>query len=486
LSGNTTGSYNLAIGFTALASNITGNNNISIGYEALKSNKGNENFAIGYQALKSNISGVQNVAIGSSALITNNAGERNVAIGPSALKDSNSNDNVAIGSESLYQNTLGNRNTAIGTWTLRSNTTGLGNLAIGYSAMTSNVTGSNNISIGNQALAGTAEDYNVAIGNQALYSNSASYNLAIGDSSLLYNTTGTYNLGIGYKSLYSNTYGSSNVAIGNEALYSASGLNEFVNGNIAIGGAAGYDLTDGSQNIFIGGSGAGTGFTNGNYNVFIGNADVSAFDGLDSSIVISDGFGDIKAQSTSTNGWNFYGPARFGLDTYSKNMSNGDISLDNGTTDTPAILFYTANNTNWGIDSFYNGSSQVLRFVTDLNESGGTEKARIDSNGNFTSTNISDSGWTDATLAGTFVSGGTTPGYRRLNGVVYLRGNISGGTANTTAFTLPTGYRPAVGGTYPVQQLGTANITYITVNTNGTVVPNTSSAWLSGASIPLG
>lgn len=49
------------------------------------------------------------------------------------------------------------------------------------------------------------------------------------------------------------------------------------------------------------------------------------------------------------------------------------------------------------------------------------------------------------------VAGGSTPGYRRLNGVVYLRGNVvpNGGTALPTGamtnigWTLPAGFRPA-------------------------------------------
>jgi hypothetical protein len=61
--------------------------------------------------------------------------------------------------------------------------------------------------------------------------------------------------------------------------------------------------------------------------------------------------------------------------------------------------------------------------------------------------------------------------YRKINNVVYLRGRVSGGGANSLAFNLPSGYRPAVEMVFAVQQFGTANINYITVNTDGNVDP---------------
>jgi hypothetical protein len=69
--------------------------------------------------------------------------------------------------------------------------------------------------------------------------------------------------------------------------------------------------------------------------------------------------------------------------------------------------------------------------------------------------------------------------YRKLNGVVFLRGNVSGGTGETAAFTLPTGFRPAVDHVVLVQKYGTPDVSYVTVNTSGGVVPHEASAWLS-------
>lgn len=107
--------------------------------------------------------------------------------------------------------------------------------------------------------------------------------------------------------------------------------------------------------------------------------------------------------------------------------------------------------------------------------------------GKITASNISDSGWTNvSSFSNGFNSAGVAPAYRLLNNVVHLCGNVSGGSANTTAFTLPSGYRPFVTTTIPTQQYGTSNITYVTVNTDGTVVPNASASWLSSITFPIG
>jgi hypothetical protein len=80
------------------------------------------------------------------------------------------------------------------------------------------------------------------------------------------------------------------------------------------------------------------------------------------------------------------GSTRMGTNTFTKNPGNGDITLDNGTTDTPGVIFYHNNVSNFGIDNFYNGSKQTLRFVKNLNESGGSTLGYIDLNGNFYTT----------------------------------------------------------------------------------------------------
>jgi len=60
--------------------------------------------------------------------------------------------------------------------------------------------------------------------------------------------------------------------------------------------------------------------------------------------------------------------------------NNGDIILNNGATGDPGIHFYYGNNTNFGIDA---NSSSGLRFVKNLDESGGVLVGAIDDNANF-------------------------------------------------------------------------------------------------------
>jgi hypothetical protein len=99
---------------------------------------------------------------------------------------------------------------------------------------------------------------------------------------------------------------------------------------------------------------------------------------------------------------------------------------------------------------------------------------------------LEDTGWTSVTSFFNGYSGSGSPAYRRINNVVYLRGRVSGGGANSLAFNLPSGYRPAVDTVFAVQQFGTGNINYVTVNPDGNVVPNGTAAWLSGVIFPIG
>lgn len=75
-----------------------------------------------------------------------------------------------------------------------------------------------------------------------------------------------------------------------------------------------------------------------------------------------------------------------GTNTFTKSISTGDVALDNGATDTPALLMYYANNSNWGIDTNNQTqdvlSGQLFRVVNKLNETGGAVKMAIDTSGN--------------------------------------------------------------------------------------------------------
>lgn len=123
-------------------------------------------------------------------------------------------------------------------------------------------------------------------------------------------------------------------------------------------------------------------------------------------------------------------------------------------------------------------------------------------------TGESDTGWQAPTLTNSWVnfgSGYATAAYRKINGMVQLRGLVTDGTTAASMFTLPAGFRPAaqlicVGTASKAFQTsggasaGTAHThnadhdeigVRIDVNTDGTVVPvsDAGSTWISLSSI---
>jgi len=135
------------------------------------------------------------------------------------------NNNTAEGDSSLFSLTTGTDNTANGYQALFSLTTGVGNTAMGFDALHSNTIGFANTAVGWQALF----NYN---------------NTNPGDP------IGQRNTAIGYQALYSNVSGGNNTATGAAALSNTTGIN-----NIALGFAAGGNLTIGDSNIDIGNEG---------------------------------------------------------------------------------------------------------------------------------------------------------------------------------------------------------------------------------------
>jgi len=92
--------------------------------------------------------------------------------------------------------------------------------------------------------------------------------------------------------------------------------------------------------------------------------------------------------STTINGnISTTGTTTLGNGTFTKaGSATGDVLLDNNSTDTPGVLFYYANNSNYGIDS-WNGSfdvlsGQLVRITNKLNETGGAVKMAVDTSGN--------------------------------------------------------------------------------------------------------
>ena len=161
---NTTGFKNTAIGAAALSANTTGRNNTAIGFVALERNTtASNNTALGFGALGVNTTGNSNTATGFEALLDSSTGSNNTANGFSALRNNTTGIfNTANGANALLHNTTANFNVAIGESALISDTTGGGNIALGAGAGLNLTTGNNNIDIGNAGVAG--ESNHIRIG----------------------------------------------------------------------------------------------------------------------------------------------------------------------------------------------------------------------------------------------------------------------------------------------------------------------------------
>ena len=136
LQDNTTGGFNIAIGYEPLKDNIDGDNNVAIGNQVLWRNgstgtAADNNVGIGNQVLNFNVIGTDNIGIGFHALY-NALGSDNIAIGKNAGDTLTSGSNaVVIGSGSDVA------------------ATGTNEIVIGYSVIGN---GSNTITLGNSSI----------------------------------------------------------------------------------------------------------------------------------------------------------------------------------------------------------------------------------------------------------------------------------------------------------------------------------------------
>jgi hypothetical protein len=137
------------VGDGALQSNTSGTFNTAIGASALTLNTGTGNTACGNVTLFNNTTGAENTAIGAGALSANTEGLDNAATGFGSLShNTTGNSNTADGSGALFNNTTGDFNTAVGQGALQANTTGSANVALGVGAGGNVTTAENVICIG--------------------------------------------------------------------------------------------------------------------------------------------------------------------------------------------------------------------------------------------------------------------------------------------------------------------------------------------------
>ena len=221
LNGTNTVGNQTAVGYQALYSNTSGADNTAVGHVALYSNtSGSLNTAFGRQALYSNVSGSSNAAFGMNALVYN-TGSYNTAVGQAALLNNTSAaNNTAVGYQALYSNTIGTSNTAIGVLAGYTNQTGNNNTYVGYQSGDGigSTSHSDNTAVGYKTFwnisTGSA---NTGMGSSAFYNlTTGSNNVAMGQGALYYNTTSSNNTAVGQGAGYYTT-GANNSFFGNGA-----------------------------------------------------------------------------------------------------------------------------------------------------------------------------------------------------------------------------------------------------------------------------
>jgi hypothetical protein len=242
--------------------------------------------------------GDHNVAIGVLAMEGKTTEQRSVAVGYNALSNQNigvSGGNIAIGSDTALSFTEGFGNIFLGFNAGQFNTVGCGNVLIGYGVETSSPAVSNELVIGNVDLGGPNywirgdENRNVALGaglidcngligtaGQVLASsgdgviwgsipvatpatptsfglvygcslNGSAFSTSVGFNALRSLTIGANNTAVGYYSLCSVVTGNCNTAVGMCALRRSTG-----SCNTALGESAGWGVTSGNNNTFLG------------------------------------------------------------------------------------------------------------------------------------------------------------------------------------------------------------------------------------------
>ncbi|MDR3546804.1 MAG: DUF5011 domain-containing protein [Candidatus Pacebacteria bacterium] len=313
---------------------------------------------------------------------------------------------VAIGSQALQK--------AVGTASLSASF----NTAVGAQALlnilgTGLNGGSNNTAIGYQSLVSATGNGlslsrdNTAVGNQAVDANkTGSYNTGIGSGALGNNVSATNTTAVGYFAGKgtSSSYNQGGVYLGYEAGF---GLGIASDYNTLLGYQAGYDVTNGFDNILIGSEvNTGGGITSGGNNISLG-------------------FNAVFPSATASNQLNI-GNTIFGT------LIATSSSTSVPTTFTGALV---------GIAS----TSPLARLSIDTSNLGTSPAFVV---GSSTATNLI------VTNGGLVGIGTTTPATTlSVAGNGYLTGGLGIGAVNTTAGTLVTTGNANIGGTLTLGSL---------------------------------
>jgi hypothetical protein len=123
---NTTGCYNVAVGYSSLQCATTASSNVAMGFESLFLNTtGINNSALGTCSLRANTTGTGNTVVGKDALVANTTGADNTGLGTSSGLDvTTGSNNVLLGHDA------GRSTSPSGSITTQSNRIVLGNNSI--------------------------------------------------------------------------------------------------------------------------------------------------------------------------------------------------------------------------------------------------------------------------------------------------------------------------------------------------------------------
>ena len=176
---------------------LTGHDNTYVGRRAGKATtSGNENTFIGNKAGLTINTGADNTFIGSEAGDGTDDGTRNVAVGKGALSANCGNDNTAVGENSLILCTT-NNNTAIGRSSGASITSGSNNTFVGLESGDGTDDGAGNVAIGNQSLSGNCANDNTCVGQLTMIAGTGGHNTCVGQTAGFALTSGNFNTFIG-------------------------------------------------------------------------------------------------------------------------------------------------------------------------------------------------------------------------------------------------------------------------------------------------
>ena len=329
------GNYNVLIGDEAGTAITTGDNNVAVGYKALEAEDNyGYNVAVGSESLMTlaaTSADAYSTAVGYQSGKLTDTGLYNTFVGAqSGRGNTSASNNVGMGNASLYTNQLGSNNVAIGVQALNtmnpSTSTDTFNTAVGYQAMQDATTVIQTTAVGGKSLNElTTGNYNVAVGMEALEETTVGdYNTAVGTYALKTNVNGDRSTAFGYGALFSQgpstatnadyqnvamgmhagyniSTGKKNVYIGYEAANGDGSNKATGDDNVFIGNEAGHDITTGGSNVLIG-SFAGDKVTTGVYNVALGTNALGAATTDNNSTAI--GQQSLGSQNTTTDSHN--------------------------------------------------------------------------------------------------------------------------------------------------------------------------------------